>query len=166
MSNGKHEFKIERKFDAPRQIVWNAWTTPELVMQWWGPNYFTSPSCKIDLRVGGHFLFCMRGPDGTDYWNGGVYKEILPIEKIVSSIWFSNKNGELIEPASFGFDPEFPREQTQSVTFEDLGEKTKLTIDYVVESEEVLEIMDRVQMRQGWETSLDKFAVALAGELR
>jgi uncharacterized protein YndB with AHSA1/START domain len=162
MSTGKHEFRIERILDAPRQLVWNAWTTPELVMQWWGPNYFTSPTCKIDLRVGGHFVFCMRGPDGTDYWNGGIYREVVPIEKLVSSIWFSNESGELIEPSSYGFDPIFPKEQHQTVTFEDLGEQTKLTIDYEVDSKEILEIMGRVQMREGWETSLDKLARSLS----
>jgi uncharacterized protein YndB with AHSA1/START domain len=162
VSKANQEFRIERIFDAPRQLVWNAWTTPELVMQWWGPNYFTSPSCKIDLRVGGHFVFCMRGPDGTDFWNGGIYREIVPIEKLVSSIWFSNENGDLVEPVSYGFDPIFPKEQHQTVTFEDLGDKTRLTIDYAVESEEILEIMRKVQMREGWETSLDKVARLLA----
>jgi uncharacterized protein YndB with AHSA1/START domain len=158
----KHEFRIERIFDAPRQLVWNAWTTPELVMQWWGPDYFTSPSCKIDLRVGGRFLYCMRGPDGTDFWNGGIYREIVPIEKIVSSIWFSNEDGDLVEPASYGFDPIFPRQQHQSVTFDDLGDRTRLTIDYDVESEEILEIMRKVQMREGWETSLNKLVRSLS----
>ena len=162
ISKAKHEFRIERTLDAPRQLVWNAWTTPELVMQWWGPNYFTSPSCRIDLRVGGHFVFCMRGPGGTDFWNGGIYREIIPNEKIVSTIWFSNEGGELIEPSSYGFDPIFPKEQHQTVTFEDLGEQTKLTIEYEVESEEILEIMRKVQMREGWETSLDKLARSLS----
>jgi len=162
MSVGKHEFRIERVLDAPRQLVWNAWTTPELVMQWWGPEYFTSPTCKIDLRVGGHFVYCMRGPDGTDYWNGGIYRELVPIEKLVCSIWFSTESGDQVDPASYGFDPIFPKEQRQSVTFEDLADKTKLTILYTVDSEEVLEIMRKVQMREGWETSLNKLTRALA----
>lgn len=162
MSLGKHEFKIERILDAPRQLVWNAWTTPELVMQWWGPDYFTSPSCKIDLRVGGHFVYCMRGPDGTDYWNGGIYRELVPIERMVCSIWFSNEGGEFVDPTAYGFDPIFPKEQHQTVTFEDLGEKTKLTIEYEVGSKEILDILDKIQMRQGWETSLDKLARALS----
>jgi len=162
MSQGTHEFRIERVLDAPRQLVWNAWTSPELVMKWWGPDYFTSPSCKIDLRVGGNFVFCMRGPDGSDYWNGGIYREIVPIEKLVSTIWFSTEAGDIVDPASYGFDPIFPKEQHQTVTFEDMSEKTKLTIDYEVESEEILEIMRKVQMREGWETSLDKLARSLS----
>ena len=100
MTTGNHEFKIERVFDAPRQLVWNAFKEPELVMQWWGPDYFTSPSVQIDFRVGGKYLYCMRGPDGTDYWSGGTYKEIVPLEKLVCVDAFANEHGEKIDPTS------------------------------------------------------------------
>jgi hypothetical protein len=61
------EIVITRLFDAPRDPVWRVWTKPEFVMQWWGPKNYTSPSCKIDLRVGGSYLYCMRSPEGKDY---------------------------------------------------------------------------------------------------
>ena len=162
MTTGNHEFKIERVFDAPRQLVWNAFKEPELVMQWWGPDYFTSPSVQIDFRVGGKYLYCMRGPDGTDYWSGGTYKEIVPLEKLVCVDAFANEHGEKIDPTSIGFDPLFPKENVVTFTFEEIGDKTKLTILYLVESEAVLEIMRKVQMREGWESSLDKFARMLS----
>ena len=162
MTTGKHELRIERILDAPRQFVWNAWTTPELIMQWWGPDHFTSPMCKVDLRVGGQYLYCMRGPDGTDYWSGGTYKEIVPIEKLVCTDGFSNENGDRIEPASYGFDPNYPKEQDVVITFDDLGEKTKLTVLYAVESEAVLEMIRKMQMKEGWETSLDKLSRSLS----
>lgn len=158
---GKHELRIERVFDAPRQLLWNAFTQPELMMQWWGPEYFTSPSCKIDFRVGGKYLYCMRGPDGTDYWSGGTYKEIVPLEKIVCTDSFADEKGDVVDPTSYGFDPIFPKENVVTFTFEEIGDKTKLTILYVVESEAVLEIMRKVQMREGWEGSLDKLARSL-----
>lgn len=161
MTTARHELRIERLFDAPRQLVWNAWTTPELIMQWWGPEYFTSPICKVDLRVGGKYLYCMRGPDGTDYWSGGTYKEIVPIEKLVCIDAFANEYGEKIDPTEIGFDPKFPKENVVTITFEEVGDKTKLTVLYVVESEEVLEIMRKVQMPEGWETSLNKLARSL-----
>lgn len=161
MTTAKHKFRIERVFDAPPQLVWKVWTTPELIMQWWGPEPFTSPICKVDLRVGGKYLYCMRGPDGTDYWSGGTYQEIVPNEKIVYVDAFANENGEKVDPASIGFDPGFPKENVVTVTFEKVGEKTKLTILYVVESEDVLEVMRKVQMREGWESSLNKFAQTL-----
>ena len=165
MTTSTHELRIERIFDAPRELVWKTWTTPELIMQWWGPEYFTSPICKVDLRVGGKYLFCMRGPDGTDYWSGGTYNEIVPFEKLVCTDAFANEKGEQIDPASFGFDPNFPKENVVTITFEDMGDKTKLTVLYVVESEAILEIMRKVQMKEGWETSLNKFGRVLAGQL-
>jgi uncharacterized protein YndB with AHSA1/START domain len=57
---------ITRVFDAPRELVWRAWTDPQYVMQWWGPKGFSCPSCEIDFRVGGKYLLCMRGPDGYE----------------------------------------------------------------------------------------------------
>jgi uncharacterized protein YndB with AHSA1/START domain len=77
---------VTRIFDAPRELVWKAWTDPKYVMQWWGPKGFTGPVCKMDFRVGGKFLYWMRAPDGQEFWNAGEYHEIVPHEKIVSSM--------------------------------------------------------------------------------
>ncbi len=113
---------ITRIFDAPRELVWKAWTDPKLVMQWWGPTGFTSPSCEIDLRVGGRYLFCMRAPDGQEFWSGGEYTEIAAPEKIVAVLFYANKNGK-VEPAD-GNDVEV----RDVVTFEEIGSgQTKLT---------------------------------------
>src|SRR5687767_705130 len=82
---------IERVFDAPRELVWKAWTDPEMAMRWWGPKGFTAPSCQIDFRVGGKSLFAMQSPDyneGRPIWSTGVYKEIVPLERIVTTDCF------------------------------------------------------------------------------
>jgi len=71
---------VTRIFDAPRELVWKAWTDPQYVKQWWGPKGFTSPVCKMDFRVGGKFLCCMKAPDGQEFWNAGEYHEIVPHE--------------------------------------------------------------------------------------
>ena len=76
LKENKDALTIIRVFDAPRGLVWEAWTEPENVKLWWGPKDFTSPVNKIDLRVGGKYLSCMRSPDGKDYWSTGVYREI------------------------------------------------------------------------------------------
>ena len=68
---------VTRVFDASRELVWKAWTDPKYVMQWWGPKGFTAPVCKIDFRVGGKFLCCMRAPDGQEGWNAGEYHEMF-----------------------------------------------------------------------------------------
>ena len=77
------ELVITRVVDAPRELVFQAWTEPERLMRWWGPNGFTTPSFTVDLRVGGVLHYRMRSPDGKDYWGIGVYREIVPSERIV-----------------------------------------------------------------------------------
>lgn len=77
---------IEREFEGPVDIVWRAWTEPELVKKWWGPQGFHAPSIKIDFRVGGKYTFCMHGPAGSrmdqDMYTSGVYREIVKHTKI------------------------------------------------------------------------------------
>src|SRR5207249_10001297 len=67
---------------------------PERAKRWWGPEGFTAPFIKIDLRVGGKYLFCMRSPDGKDYWSTGVYREIVPLQRIVSTDSFADEKGD------------------------------------------------------------------------
>ena len=85
---------VTRVFDAPRELVWKAWTDPKYIMQWWGPKGFTSPVCKGEVRVGGKLLCCMRMPDGQEFWNAVEYYEIVLNEKIVSLMYFSDPEGE------------------------------------------------------------------------
>jgi len=72
------ELVITRVFDAPRELVWKAWTDPDQVARWWGPKGFTAPACKMDLRVGGEYLNYMRSPEGQDFWSKGVFREVVP----------------------------------------------------------------------------------------
>lgn len=97
---------ITRVIDAPRELVWKAWTDPKYLMQWWGPKGFTTPFCKMDFRVGGKFLCCMRAPDGHEFWNGCEYHEIVPHERIVFSMYFSDAPGNKVEPAQYGIEHE------------------------------------------------------------
>lgn len=73
---------ISRTFDVPRELVFEAWTKPQHLTQWWGPNDFTLPFCETDFRVGGRYRFCMRSPEGEDHWVWGEYREILEPERI------------------------------------------------------------------------------------
>ena len=65
----KQEIVITRIFDAPRELVWKAWTAPEHFKRWWGPKDYTCPFCQMDLRVGGKYLNCLRSPEGQDFWS-------------------------------------------------------------------------------------------------
>lgn len=163
----KKGITIERVFDAPRKMVWRAWTEPELAKRWWGPKGFTAPSIKIDLRVGGKYIFCMHGPAGSefdkDFYSAGVYKEIVPMKKLVVSDYFSDAEGNNIDPTVYGMNADMPEEMDVVVTFEEAkGGKTKLTIEYPrPESEEKFQAMLKSGMEEGWNSSLDKLAQSL-----
>ena len=150
---------ITRVFDAPRELVWKAWTDPKYVMQWWGPKGFTSPACKIDFRVGGKFLFCMRTPDRQEGWNAGEYHEIVLHEKIVSSMYFSDSEGNKVEPAEYGIEHEAIDDAYDVTLFEDLGNgQTKLTF---IGNDNMQNAIESGQL-EGWEETLDKVAAVVA----
>ena len=149
---------IERTFDAPRELVWKAWTDPELAKRWWGPKVFTTPVCEIDLRVGGKYLYCMRDPDGKDYWSTGVYREIVEPERIVATDSFADEHGNAVPASHYGMTGDFPLEMLVTVTFEDLGGKTKLTLRQAgMPAGEMSEMAGT-----GWSESFDKLAAFLA----
>lgn len=154
---------IERIFDAPREKVWQAWTTPEMVKKWWGPEGFTAPSIKIDFRVGGKYFYVMHGSKGSefdrDYYSGGVYKEIVPMKKLVITDYFSDEKGNKVSPKEYGMGPGMPEESDIIVKFEDAGEnKTKLSIIYEGVTEKQYDAMMKSGMKEGWNSSLDKLA--------
>ena len=158
--NETERLVITRIFDAPRELVWKAWTDPKYVMQWWGPKGFTAPVCKIDFRVGGKFLCCMRSPDGTEGWNGGEYFEIVPYEKIVYSMYFADADGNKVDPAQHGIEHEAMDDAHDVVTFEDLGNgQTRVTLI----GNESMESAKESGQVEGWNEVLDKVAGVIAG---
>jgi uncharacterized protein YndB with AHSA1/START domain len=110
---------ITRTFEAPRERVWKAWTDPQQMMCWWGPEHFSVPVCKIDLRPGGKYLFCMRSPEGRDYWSTGVYSEIIPFERLVCSDSFADEQGNVVPATYYGMEADFPLELLVTVTFKE-----------------------------------------------
>jgi uncharacterized protein YndB with AHSA1/START domain len=151
---------VTRIFDAPRELVWKAWTDPKYVMQWWGPKGFTSPVCKMDFRVGGKFLCCMRAPDGHEVWTGGEYFEIVRHEKIVYSMYFADAEGNKVEAAQYGIKHEAMDDAHDVVKFEDFGNgQTKLTL---IGNESMESAKDSGQL-EGWNQILDKVAAVVAG---
>jgi uncharacterized protein YndB with AHSA1/START domain len=149
---------VTRVFDAPRELVWKAWTDPKYVVQWWGPKGFTSPVCKMDFRVGGKSLLCMRTPDGQEGWNAVEYHEIVPLEKIVSSMYFSDSQGNKIEPAELGIENEAIDGAYDVTIFEDLGNsQTKLTH---MGNEPMASAKNSGQL-EGWIETLEKVAAVV-----
>jgi uncharacterized protein YndB with AHSA1/START domain len=158
--NQKERMVITRIFDAPRALVWKAWTDPKYLMQWWGPKGFTAPVCKIDFRVGGKFLCCMKSPDGQEGWNGGEYHEIVPLEKIVYSLYFADSKGNKVDPAELGIEHEAIDDARDVVIFEDYGNgQTKLTMI----GNETMEDAKNSGQLEGWNETFDKVAAVVAG---
>ena len=148
---------IARTFDAPRERVWKAWTDNEQTKRWWGPKGFTAPFIKIDFRVGGKYLFCMRSPEGKDYWSTGVYREIVPMDKFVATDSFADAKGKVVPASYYGMDADFPLELLWTVTFEDLGGKTKMTLRHSGFPAGPA----RTGAEQGWGESFEKLAASL-----
>ena len=160
MINDTDRMTITRIFDAPRELVWKAWTDSNYVMQWWGPKGFTSPFCQIDFRPGGKFLCCMKSPDGQEFWNAGEYHEIIPHEKIVSSMFFSDSKGNKVDPEHYGIEHEAIADAHDVALFEDLGNgRTKLTFI----GNETMESAKSSGQVEGWDQILEKFSAVLAG---
>ena len=158
--NETERMVVTRVFDAPRELVWKAWTDPKYVMQWWGPKGFTAPCCEIDFRVGGKFLLSMRTPDGGEGWNAGEYYEIVPYEKIVSSMYFSDSKGNRIEPEELGIKLDPIDDAHNVILFEDIGNgQTKLTF---IGNETMQNAIASGQL-EGWAEQLDKLAAIVAG---
>ena len=150
------ELVIERIFDAPKERLWKAWTDPDQMRLWWGPEEFTAPYAKIDFRVGGKYLFCMRTPEGQDLWSAGVYREIVPMERIVCTDSFADEEGNVVPASHYGIQGEFPLELLVTVTFENDRGKTIMTLQHAGIPSGMLS-----DCEAGWSGSFDKLAESL-----
>ena len=154
---------ITRQLNAPVEKVWAAWTEPAQLTKWWGPTGFTAPTAKIDLRVGGTYLFCMRGALGPgqpaqDFWSTGTYDEIVPLKRIVCSDSFADADGNVVPPSYYGMG-DFPEALKVTVEFEDLGDgRTQMTLTH--EGAPAGDNFDG--MNAGWNQSFDKLAASLS----
>ena len=84
-ARGKWEIEMTRAFNAPRRLVFDAWTKPELLARWLGPRDWRMPVCEIDLRPGGSYRYVLRGPDGSEMVMRGIYREVVPPERLVTT---------------------------------------------------------------------------------
>jgi uncharacterized protein YndB with AHSA1/START domain len=139
------ELVFTRIFDAPRELVWMAWTDPEHIARWWGPNGFTTTTYSMDFRPGGVWRYVMHGPDGTEYQNQVVYLEIVKPERLV----LKHSGGEDTEKVT----------HQNSVTFVAEGEKTRLTMRLLFESaKEMKRVVDTYGAIEGAKQSLARLA--------
>ena len=141
------EVKIERVFDAPRELVFRAYTDPGLIARWWGPGNLTTTVEQMDVRPGGNWRYVQRDPDGNEYGFHGEYREVVPPARLVSTFEFEGAPGAVI---------------VDSATFEDLGGKTKLTITSTTDNPEALKGMLESGMEEGANETYDRLAALVA----
>ena len=155
----KKDLVVTRVFDAPLEQVWKAWSDPEYVMQWWGPEGFTSPLARMDFREGGTSLVCMRSPEGQDLYNTWTYRKIVPMQRIEFILSFTNKDGRKVDPVEVGLPPDLPQSVRNTVTFKAVGDdKTEMTV-----TEHDWTVGQMMEMsKAGLEQCLDKMAAIFA----
>lgn len=143
------EIAMTRVFDAPRRLVFDAYTKPELLQRWLGvQNGWSLAVCEIDLRVGGTYRYVWRRPDGREMGMRGVYREIVAPERVVATESFD--------------DPWYEGEAVGTTEFVEQGGMTTLTITVLYASKEVRDAVLRSPMEEGVARSFDKLAELLA----
>jgi uncharacterized protein YndB with AHSA1/START domain len=143
---GDREIEMTRVFDAPRHLVYEAFSKPELLKRWFGPHGWSLVVCEVDGRVGGGFRFVLRGPDGREMGMRGKYRELLPPERSVHMESFDD----------------FPGESQVTSVFSEAGGKTTLTVTVQYPSQEVRDIVAKSGMEHGAAESYDRLAEMLA----
>ena len=152
------EIRITRSFDAPRDLVWDCHTKPALVRRWLlGPPGWEMPVCEIDLRVGGKMKAVMRGPAG-DHWFAGEYLELDPPRRIVSTDYFCDPEGNLLQPAEIGLPEGWPAVNHVTITFREEGGKTHVKVDQPMVS---LAAAKALGADMGWNSSLNNLEALL-----
>lgn len=141
------EVLLTRVFDAPRELVWQAFTKPELLKRWFGPRGWSLVVCEVDLRVGGGWRYVLQGPEGQKMGMRGVYREIVPPERSVHVESFDDYPGESIVTA----------------VFTEEGGKTTFNATVRYPSQEVRDIVVQMGMEHGAAETYDKLAEMLAG---
>jgi len=141
------EITLTRVFDAPRPLVWEAFTKPELLRRWFGPRGWSLAVCEVDLQVGGGFRFVLRGPDGTQMGMRGVYRELVPPERSVHVESFDDYPGS---------------DSLVTAVFVEHAGQTTLTATVLYPSQEVRDLVIKSGMEHGAAESYDRLAELLA----
>jgi uncharacterized protein YndB with AHSA1/START domain len=143
-AHGEGRVTLTRAFDAPRALVWRAWTDPKSVAQWFGPRGFNSSVPEFDVRVGGAFRIVMHGPDGNDYPMKGVFLEVVPPERLVyTNIALDSDGNHLLEGET-------------TVTFTEQHGKTTLTVVAHAVGRVPIATQMLAGMEAGWTQTIDR----------
>jgi uncharacterized protein YndB with AHSA1/START domain len=150
-TSSSRELVISRIIDAPRELVFKAWTDPEHLKQWFAPRPWTTPVADLDVRPGGASLIVMRGPDGAEFPNRGVYLEVVKNERLV----FTDAYTGAWEPSEKPF-------MTVIISLEDLGGRTRYTARVLHWAVADREAHEKMGFHQGWGRCADQLAALVA----
>lgn len=142
------EIIISRMFNAPRELVWRAWTEPELIARWWGPRDFNTRVEKLELRAGGQWRYVMVAPDGHEYPVEGTFSEVSPMNHFVTTSEFGK---DFIAPAGM----RLPKGTMLMVTFEDFGMNTRVTLRIIHRSADDRRKHEDLGVALGWKSSFE-----------
>jgi uncharacterized protein YndB with AHSA1/START domain len=149
---------IERRFDAPVDLIWLMWTDPEHFKEWYGPDGATIPVAKMDVRVGGSRLVCMevQSPDGPmQMWFAGEYREVIERERLVYTESMSDENGNVLSSSDMGMPPGHPTTTEVNVELHEVGGRTKMVMTH-------RGIPADSPGAAGWMMALDKLAARVS----
>jgi uncharacterized protein YndB with AHSA1/START domain len=146
MTTSDRELVLDRLIDAPRQAVWRCWTEPELLSQWFAPKPWTTPTVEIDLKVGGASNFTMADPEGNEFPNQGMYLEVIPGERLVTT-----------DAMTAGFRPiEGVPFMVATIELRDEGGKTRYTATARHWTKEAREQHEKMGFHEGWGQCADQ----------
>jgi uncharacterized protein YndB with AHSA1/START domain len=152
------DFTITREFDAPRELVFKAWTDCDHFTHWFAPKDFSTPHCRIDPRPGGAWTSAMRSPEGDDFWSSGTIVEIEEPSRFVVDEGFSDEQGNRVSAQEYGMSDDMPSEERMTVTFDEHDGRTRLTVRQGIPAD----VAERNGAPQGWRETLDKLEAYLS----
>ena len=151
------DISIARSFEAPRELLWKSWTEPGLFRKWWGPERYTVPYARMDLRVGGSYLICTRSPEAGEFWVTGTYRQLAAPALMVSTASFADEKGTVVPAGRYGLVPEMPLETLLKLTFDREENGTRL----ILEHSGLPAGRDREYVQACWSRSLARLAAGL-----
>jgi uncharacterized protein YndB with AHSA1/START domain len=153
----EQDFTITREFDAPRELVFKAWTDCDHFSHWFGPRDFTTSHCSIEPRRGGTWTSAMRSPEGNDFWSSGTIVEIEEPSRLIVDEGFSDEHGNRVTAQEYGMSDDMPSEERMTLTLEEHQGRTRLTVQQGVPTE----VAERNGALQGWQETLEKLDLYL-----
>ena len=162
-TNGEYPVFLTREMDAPRELVWRAWSEAEALAQWWAPKGFSTRVESFDFRPGGVFHYAMQTPDGGEMWGKFVYREIDPPKRLAFMLSFADAQGNTVRAP---FSETHPLEIYSEVTFTERDGKTTITMRggpfNATEAERAGYAAMLKNMQEGTDSTLDNLADYLA----